>query len=290
VNPQATTGWLATGGVLSVVDDSTALATGLAENFGPNVVELANASGSTQYLYGGAVAAAVPHCLSTLARLTAGSGCEIGWRDSSTGAFTKAGDVLDGYATRTIVNNTTPLDVDEQFAILVPNGATIRCIGQQAEAGTVSTSIIPNWATAATATRAAETFDLALDPPDTQGSILASVTPLGWSGGDIGSDCRIITRAGGASGLLIAEDTTGGYEVTDGTNTVTEATVPIADGVEQDVRVRWHEDVGLSVDVDGSRSDGAYDDTLEATGVVRVAPDQAEVAVKNLRVYRNGSG
>ena len=291
INPSVTTGWSVSGGVLSVVDDSAALAAGGAEEFGPNAIQVANATGGPVYLHGGATTGNTnPHSLSALARLTAGAGAEIGFWDVSGATFTAKGALLDGYATRTLEHNETPPDTDSQFAIHIPDNATVRVVAMQCEAGTRTTTPIPNAQTAATQARVIETFDTPVDPSDAQGSVEAIVTPLDWSGTDLGTDCRVITRAGGASGILIAEDGTGGLEIQDGTNTVTEATNPLASGNDQTVRVRWHENGGMSVDVDGERTDGNYDGALQSTGVVRVAPDLAEVAVKELTLYRNGSG
>jgi len=285
INPQATTGWSVTGGTHTVVDDSASLGANLREA-GPNVHQFANSDGVDRYIYGGAATGNTnKHSASVFARLTAGAGAELGVRDASGGGFTKWADISDSYALTKIANQT-PGDTDEQFCIKVPDGCTIRFILPQIEESTICTSPIPNVATAATATRAADVLDTTITPRDAEGAIEAGLTPYQWSGTEPGADAQIVTRDGGAASLIRYESSgSGSYASEDGTNTANPAVAP-ADGTRRLARVRWG-NAGLSLDVAGTRDSQSYDGALAASGVVRLGAG-VPVYLDSMRIYRHG--
>lgn len=270
-----------------MASDAAQLATDGASAWGPNVHRFVPGAGD-QVVYGGAATGSGPavHSLSVLMRGSAGGeSVDIGLRDASSGAVQNCGTVaLTTAWQRFQIHGVTPNDTDQVFALDCDAGDTIYFIAPQLEAGSRCTTPIPNWATAASAARAAEVLTTSHTPGDTTGRLSVDVAPLGWDGTDLGADARVLSRAGGASGLLLIEDGTGGHEATDGTNTVTEATVPATDGTYQTAQTRWGGGA-LRVQVDGDETSGSYDGALEGSGAMTVAPDQGEVAVRDLRAY-----
>lgn len=286
INPQATTGWSTGGGTLTVVDDSAALeAAGLRE-VGPNVFE-ASTGGSAAVMRCGAVTGNTnPHSLSVFARTIAGGPAEIGFRDASSGAWTKVGDISDSY-TRTTFDNQTPSDTDELLAIRIPVGCTIRFTLPQMEESPICTSPIPNVATAATATRATDVLDTTHTPRDAEGAVEAGLTPVGWSGADLAS-ARVVTRA--TASRLVRYNGGGYWDAYDGTTITSVPAIAPADGVRNLVRTRWG-DGGWRIDVDGTRDPQNYDGAIEGAGVIRLSPDsQCPLLVDSFCIYRSESG
>lgn len=155
-----TTGWTATGGTLSIVDDATELAAAGLSNVGDDVFKLVNASGSTQYVYGGAVTGNTnAHSLSVFARST-GTTPRVGWYDAG---FTAVGNIGANLA-RVEYANETPPGAAEQFCIEVVDGATLWFTLPQLEEGAFCSTPIPNVATAATATRNEDVVTLGTAP------------------------------------------------------------------------------------------------------------------------------
>jgi hypothetical protein len=196
----------------------------------------------------------------------------------------------------TTVENQTPGDTDEQLCIKAPAGTVIYFVLPQLEESPICTSPIPNKATAATATRAADIMTTTHTPRDGEGSLECGLTPEGWQGGQ-GVDAFIpVTRSGGTSRLVRYGTPDGGTweTVADGTHNVDPGVVLI-DGTRNLVRVRWG-DNGLSCDVDGTRASDGYDGSLQASGAVKLrivklgtdAP--GELLVDSLRIFRGESG
>jgi hypothetical protein len=183
---------------------------------------------------------------------------------------------------RYTIDGVTPAAADQVFALNCDAGDTVYFTLPQLEAGTLCTSPIPNWATAAAAVRAAETLDAAWTPADGAGSVGCYVTPLGWSDTEAG-DSTILDRVTGVGELLRA-DASGGLCSDDGTTEARDTTTALADGVEVEAHVSW----GGSLDlvVDGTRTAVAYDGALQGSGLLRVEASVGEVAVRSLRCYR----
>lgn len=287
--PAPGTGWSVTGAaVMTFVDDRAALVAAGLRECAPTVIQVANATGVVQYLYGGAQVGNVnAHSQSCFGRITAGAGVNIGLRRNATGAFAGVA-MTDGYATRSLDENRTPANADCQFALEIPNGATVRVTMAQCEENTYATSPIPNIATAATATRPQDVLDTTVTPRDAEGSIEVGITPEEWGGTEPGADQQIVTRSGGAASIIRYESAgAGSYASEDGTSTVTPAVAPV-DGTRNVTRVRWG-DAGLSLDVDGTRAAAAYDGALASNGLVRLASG-VSVLVDGLRIFRGESG
>jgi hypothetical protein len=283
INLANTTGWSVAGGTIAAVDDSSQLATDGADAWGPNILRMINGTS-----YGGAVTGNTnKHSISCIMRSSAGHTVELGLRDASGGGFTSALTCnLTTSWVRYTINNVTPGDTDEQFAVECGGGGQTYMIGMQLEEGLTPTTPIPNVATGASATRAAEVLTTSHTPSDNKGSIEATITPLDWSGTEAGA-ATIITRDTAAD-LLYANGSTAGLNSDlDGTTTLADTTAP-ADGVPQQARVRWS-GVSMSLDVDGDRDSDTYDETLDGADEIVIATD-AEVGVVDLTAYGNGGG
>jgi hypothetical protein len=290
INPQVTTGWSTTGGTHTVPSDAAQLATDDLQVFGPNVHQFVP-GGADQIIYGGAATGNLnKHSSSIFLRgLAGGESVDVGVRDASSGVFTNHQTVvLTTSWQRVVIKGWTPGDTDEVFGLDCDTGDTILFIQPQMEQGDIATSPIPNWQTAATATRVAEMMTTSETPSDIQGSIQVELTPLGFSQVDLPSGVNeVIGRSGGALGLLIMI-TNSGYRAYDTASNVQAGTV--TDGVTERIRSRWG-DSGLSIDVGGARASTVYSGTLRDVGTVEIAPTaNVEVGIRDLRAYRNGDG
>jgi hypothetical protein len=289
INPQVTTGWSVTGGTNSVVDDSTALAaaTDDASAWGPNVHRFVPGGGD-EVIYGGDTTGNTnDHSLSVLMRGdSGGESVDICLRDSSDGTIT-AGDTvtLTTEWVRYTVSGVTPGDADEQFALDCDAGDTVYFIASQLEEGDVTTTPIPNWATAASAARPIERLATSYTLRDAQGSMEIGWTPLGWGAVDSGIHTKPIA---GSGSLVIYNANNGQIGFFDGSSLI-QSNVIVVDGVRNHARARW---AGLikSIDVDGDYKTDSYDGTLLDTGPVIVQSNNAESALDNLIIYKNGSG
>jgi hypothetical protein len=281
-NITATTGWSVTGGTLTSVSDTAEMTTRKVLAFGPNVLQFANSSGVDQYLYGGANAAAVAHCLSVFARYTAGAGARIGWRDSSSGAFTDLAAVSDAYA-RTVVENSTPPDTDCKFCIKVPTGTTIRCIMMQLERGTVVTSPKGNPNTGTTEIAGGGIGTTADTPVDLSGSLLTTIAPIGWSGATP-TDSRVLSRITlGTDLLTMLSAGGGGWSRSDGTVSISTG-APSA-GVYVDVWSAWQNALQyIQQGLVGPATTGAYDGTIGGTGAMVVQSQVSPTYVKKVEI------
>lgn len=287
INPQATTGWSVDGGTHSVIDDSSQLEADDADVWGPNVHRFVS-GGSDQVVYGGAVTANTnPHSLSVIMRGDGGGeSVDIGLRDVSSGVVQNVGSVaLTTSWQRFEINGAVPADTDQQFALDCDAGDTIYFIASQLEEGSLCTTPIPNWATAAAAARVAETLTTAHTPQDEKGSIEATITPLGWSGGQ-GGTAFLIDRSG-TSGYLIYPSSGGTYRFFDTSNQLVGIATP-ADGVAETVRTRW-KGASRSIEDSGGRVSGSYTGSLRSSGTITIAPSAKESAIARLKAYQNGT-
>jgi hypothetical protein len=292
INPTATTGWTATGGTHShSVDDSAALAAAKLEAVGPYVFSFVPGAGDQQVYGGAATATTDPHSLSCYLRGAAGGeSVDLCLRDASTGALQMCGSVtLTTSWVRYLVHNVTPNDTDQVFCLDCDAGDTVYYTLPQLELGGRCSSPIPNWATAAAATRNADILDTPITPSDAQGAIECGVTPLYWSAADATGQLYTIERAGGVAALLYTAAAAGKWRAYDGTNALISTGPDPADGVRQQILRAWGPTQAIAVD--GVRTETTYDGTLPASGVLRLTgitgvSVQAEVAVDTLRVYR----
>jgi hypothetical protein len=288
INPQNVTALTWTGAKSPTdppPDDSTALNADGCGAWGPAAYEYANDTGSTQYVRMSAQVGNVnDRSLQALTRIVSGSGTvKLGLYDESAGTFVGTA-IHDGYDERTIIDGQTPGDTDCTLALEVPDGVTVRWIAQGMETGPTCTTPIPNVATGAGATRAAEVLTTSHTPSDIQGSFKATITPMNWSGIEAG-DATIITRDTAAE-LLYANGSTAGLNSDlDGTTSLEDIQAP-ADGVAQVARVRWS-GPSMSLDVDGTRDIEAFDKTLDGADELVVAVD-AEVGIVDLKAYDKG--
>jgi hypothetical protein len=294
INPADTTGWTATGGTHTAAADTAALATAGLQSAGPNVHKFVPGAGDEVLYGGGATGGATAHSLSCYLRGEAGGETVVvGLRDPTDGAVqVGVTATLTTAWVRYSVDALVPADTDQQFCLDCDAGDTVYAVLQQLEQAPVISSPIPNWATAAGATRNQTTLALAVTPADGAGSIELTVTPDGWSAAEAGT-VALLTRATGSPASLTC--TTGTWQAAlDGTTTL-DSTVAPAAGVAHRIRLRWTAatmsiEVRLaSTDAVLARVDGAYDGALNGTGAWTLAAG-APVSVKNLKCYRSGGG
>jgi hypothetical protein len=264
-----------------------AAATDDASAWGPNVHRFVPGGGD-EVIYGGDTTGNTnDHSLSVLMRGdSGGESVDICLRDSSDGTIT-AGDTvtLTTEWVRYTVSGVTPGDADEQFALDCDAGDTVYFIASQLEEGDVTTTPIPNWATAASAARPIERLATSYTLRDAQGSMEIGWTPLGWGAVDSGIQTKPIA---GSGSLVIYNANNGQIGFFDGSSLI-QSNVIVVDGVRNHARARW---AGLikSIDVDGDYKTDSYDGTLLDTGPVIVQSNNAESALDNLIIYKNGSG
>lgn len=282
IDPQATTGLVTSGGTLQVVDDSTALNSAGLRILGPSAFEIANSTGSAVYVSCGAVTGNTnAHSVSVYARYVAGSGAKLGLWDYSASSFQEGVAVSDSF-TRSTKNNITPSDSDCLFCLEIPNGCTLRFIGQQLEAGTYSSSLIINTATAATAARPADVFTMPDQSNSTWGSISATITPSGWSAGETGSQ-NVLTKVSSDTGSRIILDSENSQvEAYDGTNCC-EASHTFVDGTPLAVKVSYGGNI--IVQADDEISSSSYDGAFSGTGNLQITG--GSYYVKNLEIRSN---
>jgi len=240
-------------------------------------------------IYGGAVTGNLnAHSISLLIRgIAGGETVDIGLRDASSGAVQLAQTVVCTTAYQYIqIHGVIPADIDQQFCLDVDAGDAIGFIAAQLEEGPRCTYPIPNVATAAAATRSQDVLDLAVSPEDTSGRVECTLTPIDWSGVQMGADATVISRVTTADDILHADSAdTGGWASSDGTTQVTETTTPPADGVSRVVKVEWK--TGReSIEVAGAVASAAYDGARAGSGAYRLA-SAASVIVKDLKVYED---
>jgi hypothetical protein len=265
INPSVTTGWSVTGGggtpaTLTAVDDSAALATYKGECWGPNVLKLDNSLGdASAYAYGGATTGNLTaRSYQAIARQTGAGGAQVGSRDASAGTFTSHVAVGAGGAhSRVTAANKTPADTDEQYAIHAPAGTVVYFVAAQRETGATCSTPIPNWATAATAVRAAESLTPPLTPRNDRGRVSCGVRLMGSA-----SQESIISRAGGWDGILYGHGS-GNWATYDST-TLTTGAARIEE-TRQSLAVRWSGAV-QEITVDGVSASGAYDGSRGGSG------------------------
>lgn len=280
VNPQNTTGLTASGGTLArVADDSAALATAKLECLGPSVFSFAPGASDQSVRCGANTGAVTKHSESVFLRgAVGGESVHLGLWDASAGAFTAHATVtLTTGWQRFNIDNITPGDTDCSWAIEGHAGDTFYFVGQQLELGEDSTSLIPNWATAATAARAATTLDPPVTPRDARGKVKCGVTPLGYSGAVTGGNTIVARTTGGT--VLGTDDSTDDWTTNDGSTEVKAGAV--ATGTRAAIVVEWA-GTTQQLTVDGTAASAAYDGAVAGSGTYRLQASSAEVAIDSL--------
>lgn len=288
LNPTVTTGWTKVGdgaATLTVVDDATELATVHMLDgdtvdgtcWGPNVFKLDNSGGATAaYAYGGAATGDTDErCHQCIARSTSpGTSPAMGSYDLSAGTFVDLSGIVKNSTYHQMMDSGyEPSDTDEYFAIYAPAGVIVWFIAAQREKGFVCTSIVPNTATAATATREQDVITSNVDVIDTNGQIAATVIPLNWSYETPHDDCLIITTESDDQLLRFGAS---GWESDDGTNTVG---VPYESAAWEilAILVRWFE-ANQALDVEGVNDTEPYVGA-RLGGAIKIAPTISEQSV-----------
>lgn len=280
---------------VQVTDDSTNLTTAKVECFGPNVFEFDNTAGTaSRYMRQGSNAGTTnKYSYSVIGDLVTGSGAQLGYWNTADSTFTSLATISDSYV-RTIYDNSTGA-ATYYLCIHIPAGCKARWIGQQLETNSftsacVATSIIPNWATAATAARSQETLSMVETPSNTQGRFTLGFTPVGWTDSsgtsDSISDTAFVTQASTAS-LLLYNSANNVLYCNDGTSSVG-ALSSLTNNVRSTYSVKWRAE-GRTMIKDGTTvGTGAYDGALSGTGTYRLNGGAAECAIDTFKTYASG--
>ena len=287
INPANTTACGVSGGVLSVVNDAAQLITDGCDCWGPNVYQMVPGVADRVVICGGQTANLNPHSLQLLLRGAAGGETvTLCLRDASSGAL-QVVQVLTCTTAWQLFRapNITPTDIDQQWCIYVEAGDTLLFIGHQLEEGDTCSSLIPGFAYAAGATRAAEVLTTTWTPRDAEGGYSLGVRPEGWSAAGAAATNLVMTRSGGASNMLRQLAGEGGrWRIEDGTNIAQEAAATAAAGVRQEISAGWGP--RLLLDVDAAQAAAPYDGALAAAGTVVLQASGQEVAIDTLRGWR----
>ncbi len=275
-NPSATTGWTVTGGVLSVVDDSAALATAKAETWGPRVFQFLNATGVSRVIYRGSDASmANKYKFGAIARYLAGSGALLGWYNPTTSTFVSVGPILGDYAPTNIWEQTPP-DNDSRLSIQIPDGCTLLFFAQNySSASGRSNYPIPAGITEAFSNERQRTIlTTEYTPSNASGSYLIETAPSGWSGNECDADAILLSDATVAVPILQAEATVAGWATSDGVTQIQTVApyVPVV-GVYVSVWTAWkgalqYVQEGLNP---ASLITGAYDGAKVGAGALTVS-------------------
>ena len=221
-----------------------------------------------------------------ISRQFSGAGAAyIGLWDVSASTYSNAVTLGPGssYA-RTIARDQTPPDTDSQFCVKIEDDCVVYFVAAQLELGDVATSPIPNWATAATATRAADVLTTDETPVNLEGSVTLTVTPDGWGGTDAGT-VEILQHTGAGSPTLHV--TTGTWQCDiDGTTTLDSGVAPV-DGTPATIRLQWAAGGRMSINVGGTVVSGDYDGTLQAAGAWEIVADDAPILVSDFEATDN---
>lgn len=263
INIQTVNAWTSTWGAPTVVNDFAGLEAKKRRNFGPYVIQYANTSGGPQYLYNGDQTGDTDkYSMQVFGHITAGSGAEIGWFDTSSSVFTKVADLDSDYA-RTIANSLTPPDTDVVFCIHVPDSCTVRAVMNTLEKGEFASTPIPNWDDTLTVTRLQDLNPIDMLPEDAQGRIDAIVESEGWSTIPP-EDVHFFSSSLGGSNWGYTTATGVNFIVYDGTNVT--AIYQALTGNPQEVMISWGG--RLYVEIEGKGSDeNSYDGDFTASGV-----------------------
>jgi hypothetical protein len=275
-DPTGTAGWTLTGGAMTRVDDTAALAAAKAEVWGPYVYQFANATGAPQVAYCGSDSVATTYEIFCIARYTAGAGATIGVRETATGNYTAWANISDGYVlTR---SSFASLAAGFKLAIQIPDGCTIRFIGHGLQ-GTAGSGLVAYPAPVRTADWAAggtvETHTVTEHTPvNASGSILINIAPIGWSTTGGKADARIFRTVLNATAIMYAEDTApGGWSMTDGTTPLSmDPAYGPTDGVYQLLWMAWNTTTGMQylrdTAVPASLVTAAYDGAMPVSGAL----------------------
>ncbi len=180
-NPADTSACAVSGGTLTVKDDAAQLLADGVDVWGPRVYQFVPGASDRIVISGGASANTNAHSLQVLIRGAAGGETvTLSLRDASDGSRVACAVITCTTAWQHIrAHAVIPTDTDMQWCLACEAGDTILFIGGQCEEGARCTSLIPCFAYAAGATRAAETLDLGWTPSDVAGAVEATITPLG---------------------------------------------------------------------------------------------------------------
>ena len=244
--------------VASAVSDAAALATAKASVWGPNVYQVANATGGADYVSCGAATGGTgAHSLQALVRITAGSGARIGLWDGTN--WTDGAAVHDGYDVRTMAPGITPANALQTWALKIPDGCTVRFIAMQCEERGECTLPLPNTAAAATYTSDEDEYDTGVDATDGGGSLELALAPLSWSSSVAAAGSVVVC---GSTDFGTIRPSTNRLRAYDGTTTVDADDPTWADGTVVAARYSWGPK--LYVRADDADNSVAYDGALPA--------------------------
>lgn len=286
-------GWGATGGTLTVnVDDTAAQVAGAEGDVSVwgRTIELANASGTDQYLYNlGPIGVTFACHLLALGRMVAGSGARVGWRDASAGTFADVGALADSYA-MTRLQASSPGDTDCAWCCKVPDGCTVRIAVGHAGRGTCAPAVpVPNWATAAAAAKNVDTLTLpqAL-VRSTPGSVELEVTaPAEWTG----NYCALLNLA--AVNWLLYLTRNAGSQASgsqDGSGMVQTAAAVVAPETWTKVR-HWWDATTRRVRQGAVLASGSYDGSWHSSVITtgQGGGYDCPVRIRNLKFFRRAT-
>ena len=283
------TGWVKAGDAAATLDDDADAAAVSAAGLGDfdPVLLLDNSAGAAAaYAYpdlaGASTGNVNKHSLQVIARCVGGTG-DLGWWDVGAGTFTSVGSLTGTTAyVRDVWSDLTPPDTDVRLCLHAPAGVQIYFLLADLQENAIPTSPIPNAATAATATRNADSLTLPLTPRDAAGAISFALTPRGWDGTDLTTTSILLTR-GGYWSMYVNAVSAGQVIIGDGT-TIIAKTVAQQDGVAQSHRMEWGPRLALIVD--DYVGSAAYDGSLRGSGQWTLGSSTVEVSISDVRCYR----
>jgi len=247
----------ATGGMV-ISDVALDLTTYGLYGISDRVFQAANSTGSTQYVYYGATVGAAQndHSCSVRAHHTAGTGAKVGCYCAA--AFNSAANVSDNFVRSHGI--VSPLTAIKQWAIEIPDGATVQFILPNFVERDFQSPEVINQATAATATAGNPAVMHGYNLSDIKGLLEAEIAPEGWSAGEEASSEGVFTAIGGGGQHMLMRNGLQVVSIKDGTN---EAKVAIAevDGVYQIPQVSWGPK-GLQAKLGALSDSDPYDGTI----------------------------
>ena len=226
-------------------------------NCGDRVYEVANATGSDGYAYYGALTGSgAARSVSVRGHHAAGAGAAVGLWDGAT--WTNATAVSDSYVRSHAV--VTPANANQQWAIKIPAGATVRFLFGNNVVSPVQAPEIANLVVDAGAPMGTESINHGCLLSGSSGLVEAVVAPDGWSGTSDGQTRKVLTDTVSSGQHCVINNATQQVIVNDGTNEASQAIAEV-DGTYQTIRTGWGPH-GLVSDVAGVQNRDVYDGSL----------------------------